>query len=221
MPALERTDKYGVYVIDGKLATKSLQKGFRIHGERIVKIGDEEYRIWDPKRSKLAAAIKRGLKTWPFKKGAKILYLGAAAGVTASFISDIIGDKGRIYAVEFSPECIRELLIRCEKRENIWPILADARFPEKYEYVGNVDVIFEDVAQPDQDKILIKNSKYLKCEGIAMIAVKSQSIDVSKKPKKIYERVIKSLSKAFEVVESFTLDPYEKHHMFIVLKKKY
>ena len=147
----------GVYEIDGKLATKSIVKGFRIHGERIIRIGDDEFREWEPQRSKLAAAIKKGLKTWPFRKGATVLYLGAATGVTVSYISDIVGEKGRIYAVEFSPECMQKLLLNCEKRENIWPILADARFPKEYEFIGKVDVVFEDVAQPDQDRILIEN----------------------------------------------------------------
>lgn len=215
------TKLYGVHTIEGKLATKSMLKGFRIHGEKIVNVDSDEYRIWDPRRSKLAAAIKKGLKTWPFRKGVKILYLGAAAGVTLSFISDIIGNEGKIYAVEFSPECMRELLVRCEKRENVWPILADARFPQKYAFVGSVDVLFEDVAQPDQDRILVQNARFLKKGGIAMMAVKSQSIDVSKKPKAVYKKVIKTLEKTFEVVEHFTLDPYEKHHMFLVLRKKF
>ncbi|MGB9634872.1 MAG: fibrillarin-like rRNA/tRNA 2'-O-methyltransferase [Candidatus Micrarchaeia archaeon] len=217
---IKKTDKTGVYNIDGMLATKSIIGGFQIHGEPIKRINNEEYRIWDPYHSKLAAAIKKGLKTWPFIEGISVLYLGAAAGVTASFISDIIGKSGRIYAVEFSPECMRELILRCECRENIWPIMADARLPEKYSFVKDVDVIFEDVAQPDQDRILLENAKYLKRGGIAMIAVKSQSIDVRLKPKEVYKKVIERLREKFEVVESLELDPYEKHHLFIVLRKK-
>ncbi len=98
--------------------------------------------------------------------------------------------------------------------------MADARLPEKYSFVKDVDVIFEDVAQPDQDRILLENAKYLKRGGIAMIAVKSQSIDVRLKPKEVYKKVIERLREKFEVVESLELDPYEKHHLFIVLRKK-
>ncbi len=213
------TKYYGVYRVNGKLATKSMIQGFRIHEEKIIRKGKEEYRIWEPSRSKLAAALKKGLKTWPFKEGTKVLYLGAASGVTVSYISDIVGNRGKIYAVEFSPVSMRDLVLKCEVRENIWPILEDARFPERYPIDEKVDVLFEDVAQPDQDRILTVNAqKHLKKGGIAMIAVKSQSIDVRKKPKEIYEEVKNRLKKHFDIIESFKLDPYEKHHLFIVLR---
>ncbi|KAJ8630452.1 hypothetical protein MRB53_023775 [Persea americana] len=40
-----------------------------------------------------------------------------------------------------------------EKRTNVIPIIEDARHPAKYRIlVGMVDVIFSDVAQPDQDE---------------------------------------------------------------------
>ncbi len=221
MADVKPTKLYGVYKVNGKLATLSSIPGFKIHDEKIVKVGKKEYRIWDPTRSKLAAAIKKGMKTWPFKEGTKVLYLGAASGVTVSYISDIVGGRGRIYAVEFSPVSMRDLVLKCEVRENIWPILEDARFPEKYPINEKVDVLFEDVAQPDQDRILTINAqKHLRKGGIAMIAIKSQSIDVRKKPKEVYEEVKKRLSKHFEILESLKLDPYEKHHLFLVLKFK-
>ncbi|MCX8195064.1 MAG: fibrillarin-like rRNA/tRNA 2'-O-methyltransferase, partial [Candidatus Micrarchaeota archaeon] len=43
----------GVFLVDGKLATKSLVKGMRIYGERLVREGESEFRIWDLYRSKL------------------------------------------------------------------------------------------------------------------------------------------------------------------------
>jgi len=218
--SIKNTSYYGVYASGEKIATLSLDPGVKVHGEQILKEENREYRVWDPQRSKLAAALKKGLKTWPFKEGVRVLYLGAAAGATVSYISDIVGETGRVYAVEFSPESMKDLIMRCSGRKNVWPILADARLPDKYAYVGEVDVLFEDVAQPDQDRILIMNSRYLKRGGIAMIAVKSQSIDVRFKPREIYERVLENLSGTFEIVERFELDPYEKHHMFIVGRKR-
>lgn len=220
MGSIKSTQLSGVYNADGKLATLSMSPGFRIHGEIITREGPKEYRIWDPNRSKLAAAIRKGLKNWPFAPGKSVLYLGAASGVTVSFISDIVGESGRVYAVEFSPNSMRDLILRCGGRKNVWPILADARLPENYSFVGQVDVLFEDVAQPDQDRILIENARYLKRGGIAMIAVKSQSIDVRLKPKDVYKKVLDNLSKHFEILEKLELDPYEKHHMFIVARKK-
>lgn len=202
------------------MATLSLDPGAKVHGERIVKEGGKEYRLWDPKRSKLGAAVMKGLQNWPFKEGTSVLYLGAAAGATVSFISDIVGKSGKVYAVEFSPESMKDLVLRCGNRENVWPILADARLVEKYSYVGRVDVLFEDVAQPDQDRILLMNAKYLKRGGVAMVAVKSQSIDVRLRPQDVYKKVLENISGAFEVLESFELEPFEKHHLFIVARKK-
>ncbi len=220
MANIKNTKYYGVYNVDGKLATLSIDPGARIHGEAIMRDGNKEYRVWDPNRSKLCAAIKKGMKTWPFKKDIKVLYLGAASGVTVSFISDIIGENGKIFAVEFSPNSMRDLVLRCENRKNVWPILADARLPEKYGFVNEVDVLFEDVAQPDQERILIENARYLKRGGVAMIAVKSQSIDVRLKPREIYKKVLDSLARNFEILERFELDPFEKHHLFVAMRKK-
>jgi fibrillarin-like pre-rRNA processing protein len=106
---------YGVYIIrfeDGseRLATRNLTPGKRVYGERLVKWNGVEYREWNPYRSKLAAAIANGLKFVPIQEGTHVLYLGAASGTTPSHISDIVGEKGLIYAVEFSPRVFREFM---------------------------------------------------------------------------------------------------------------
>ncbi|MCW1308666.1 MAG: fibrillarin-like rRNA/tRNA 2'-O-methyltransferase, partial [Candidatus Nanoarchaeia archaeon] len=91
------------------LATKNLVKGFRFSDERLFTIGDVEYREWIPNRSKIAAAILNGLKVLPIQKGSRVLYLGAAAGQTASYCSDIVGKDGVVYCVEISDRVLREL----------------------------------------------------------------------------------------------------------------
>ena len=108
-----------------------------------------------------------------------------------------------------------------EERRNIVPILGDATKPEEYRaLVTKVDVIFEDVAQPTQAKILIDNAKaYLKSGGYGMISIKSRSIDVTKEPEEVFREVEKELSEYFEVVERISLEPYEKDHALIVVKK--
>lgn len=53
--------------------------------------GKVEYRVWNPFRSKLAAAIVGGVDKIYIKPGAKVLYLGAASGTTVSHVSDIVG----------------------------------------------------------------------------------------------------------------------------------
>jgi len=211
----------GVYDLKGAIATKSFAPGTKVYNEKIVKSREGELRIWNPHRSKLSAAIKKGLKTFPFRQGSIILYLGASTGTTVSHVSDIVGKSGEIYAVEIAPQCMKNLLKVADERENIIPIHADARKPRDYEDVGKVGIIYQDVAQPDQDEILIKNAEmFLKKGGIAMIAIKSQSIDVIAEPKKVFEKVLEKLEKYFEVLEKIKLEPYDKDHLFVVLKFK-
>ena len=50
-----------------------------------------EYRVWNPFRSKLAAAILGGVDKIHMRPGSKVLYLGAASGTTVSHVSDIVG----------------------------------------------------------------------------------------------------------------------------------
>ncbi|MGC9346357.1 MAG: fibrillarin-like rRNA/tRNA 2'-O-methyltransferase, partial [Candidatus Bathyarchaeales archaeon] len=126
---------YQVTLEDGaqRLATKNLTPGRNVYGERLIRHEGMEYRVWDPFRSKLAAAILKNLKTVTIKPSHKVLYLGAASGTTASHVSDIVGENGHVYCVEFASRSIRELVNNvCAYRLNMSPILEDARFPEKY-----------------------------------------------------------------------------------------
>lgn len=209
----------GVYKKDNLILTLNAVPREKVYNERLVKVGDREYRAWDPFRSKLAAAVKKGLKNFPFKKDSKILYLGASTGTTISHLSDIVGDKGEIFSVEISTEPMKSLLRLCEKRENIIPIHADARKPQEYEEVGEVEIVYQDVAQPDQDEILAANAKkFLRKGGMAMICIKSQSIDVTKQPTEVFKDVLKKLGKQFEVLEKIRLEPFDKDHLFAVLR---
>jgi fibrillarin-like pre-rRNA processing protein len=211
----------GVYT-DGKfILTRNMTPGKRVYDERFVREKGVEYRGWDPFRSKLSGAIKKGLKTFPFVPGTKVLYLGASTGTTVSHLSDIVGPDGEIFAVEFAPHCMQLLIKNTEGRENIIPILADANKPQDYKDVGEVDALYEDVAQPNQAEILNKNADaFLKKGGIAMITIKSQSIDVTKRPDETFVIVLKELSTHFEVLEKMKLEPFDKDHLFVVLRKK-
>jgi len=217
----------GVYVLIfevGKesLATKNLVLGRSVYGEKLIKVKGVEYRVWNPYRSKLAAAILKGLSIMPIKPGVTLLYLGAGSGTTVSHVSDIIGDEGKAYCVEFAARAMRELVNNvCAYRGNLIPIFADARFPNKYPIsIPKVNVIYCDVAQPDQTKILLDNVEYyLKEDGFIMIALKARSIDVTKDPSEIFKKEIESLKvKGFKIIQSIRLEPYEKDHAFIVAK---
>jgi fibrillarin-like pre-rRNA processing protein len=209
-----------IFLIDNKLAVENPIPGFKPFDEEIIRFEKKEFRIWNPERSKAAAAILKGIKEFPIKEDSKVLYLGAAHGYTCSFLSSIVG-KGIIYAVEFSERCFNELLPLCEKYKNIIPILADARKPELYSWVEKADIVYCDIADPQEVEIFIRNCKeFLKKEGFGMIAVKSRSIDVTKSPREVYREALKKLEKDFEIIDWKILDPYERAHCFIFVKLK-
>ncbi len=212
---------YRVTLEDGtrRLATLNLDPGFSVYGERLVKHGGREYRLWDAFRSKLAASILKGLKTLPIRPGCVVLYLGVATGTTCSHVSDIVGPEGHVYGVEFAPRVMREFLMNVsDRRRNVTPILADARKPESYQVVSEpVDVIYCDVAQPHQAKILLDNVRlYLKEGGWIMLAIKAASIDVTKQPSEVYRREIEALRRGgLKVRETLHLEPYDKAHAMV------
>jgi fibrillarin-like pre-rRNA processing protein len=211
----------GIFKVDGKLATKSTYNGDKVYGEDIIKEGGMQYRLWNPYRSKLAAAIMNGLKEMHITESSSVLYLGAATGTTSSHVSDIVGKDGIVYCVEISERSMRDLLKVCETRANMLPILQDARKVESYsEDVGKPDVIYQDIAARDQDYILLRNSSLLKKGGYAYVAIKSQSVDVTKHPSKVFEEFLTNVSKEFEILEKIDIEPYDKMHLFVVLRKR-
>ena len=138
------------------LATRNLTPGIKVYGEKLLEVEGVEYRSWTPYRSKLAAAILKGLERIPVKPVDRVLYLGVASGTTCSHISDIVGPKGHIWGVDFAPRSMRDLVNNVARhRGNVSPILGDARLPDSYATtVPMVDGIYADVAQPDQAELL-------------------------------------------------------------------
>ena len=214
----------GVFEVsmDGRrmLATVNLTPGIDFYGEQLIRVGDLEYRAWSPYRSKLAAAIVRGLRGMPISGGMKVLYLGVASGTTCSHISDIVGNEGHIWGVDFSPRPLRSLIENlASRRRNISPILGDARDPEAYSsLLPMVDLIYADVAQPDQSRILSRNAEYyLRPGGWALLAIKSRSIDVTRPPEEVYGDEVEGLRRGgFEVLDVVELDPYERDHAMVL-----
>jgi fibrillarin-like pre-rRNA processing protein len=217
---MQLTDHPGVYTKNERLFTLNPKtcKGMRVYNEQLVTEDDHEYRSWNPFRSKLAAAILKGLSV-PFKNDSKVLYLGAATGTTVSHLSDILTD-GTVYAVESSPVALTSLLNVSKERLNIIPILSDANHPERYQpFVRPVDLIYQDISQRNQADILSRNIRvFLKPEGTALIMVKARSIDVALRPKQAYELVATALQRQRYVVNKILdLAPYEKDHAAILV----
>lgn len=204
------------------LATQNLDLEKSVYGEKIIKLDDLEYRIWEPFRSKLAAAILRNLEENPIKESLSVLYLGASTGTTVSHVSDIVGNKGVVFAVEPSARVAREFLENvASRRKNVIPILMDARnYLQYYSYYGLVDVVYSDIAQPDQTEIAINNCKsYLKEGGHLVIIIKTRSIDVLMEPKIVTKNEARKLEKNnFEILQIVDLEPFDKDHSLIHAK---
>ena len=164
-----------------RIYTLNLDKGHKVYDERLFDVGDKQYRSWNPFRSKLCASIMLNARKIYLKPSTSLLYLGASSGTTVSHCSDIVTKSGTIYAVEFSPRSLRELVQNCADRLNVVPILADANRPSEYAkfITGPVDLIIQDVAQPNQTEILIKNVRRFLTprKGSFIYEVKSRSID--------------------------------------------
>ncbi|MHA2223692.1 MAG: fibrillarin-like rRNA/tRNA 2'-O-methyltransferase [Candidatus Hodarchaeales archaeon] len=202
--------------------TSNLSPTNSVYGEALLLINGKEYRVWDPYRSKYLAAFLSGMKQLPQIQGKKILYLGVSTGTTASHFSDIL-DNGILYGIEFSPKVMRRFFYLAERRTNLIPILADARRPEEYSsFVFEVDLIYQDIAQPDQATIFGRNSQeFLKSGGLGFLAVKSQSIDVTQEPDEIFSKQIIELEQKFDlkIQEYRSIGAFEKKHAVIVIKK--
>ena len=107
--------------IDGTLVSKGPGG---VYGERMI----GEYRVWDPYRSKLAALWYLDHST-DLPGDSVVLYLGAANGTTVSHVADY---AEAVYAVEFAPRPMQDLLMVARSRRNIVPIYGDATQPQRY-----------------------------------------------------------------------------------------
>lgn len=217
----------GIFIAKAKesmLVTKNLVPGESVYGEKRISIeGTEadtkvEYRVWNPFRSKLAAGVLNGLDNIFIAPGKKVLYLGAASGTSVSHVADIVGPEGVVYAVEFSLRSGRDLINMAKRRTNVIPIVEDARLPQRYRMLlSTVDVIFADVAQPDQARIVAMNAHcFLKNGGHAVISIKANCIDSTVPAAQVFAREVETLRKDnFKPIEQVTLEPYERDHAMV------
>lgn len=223
----------GVFIArakDDALVTLNSTPGRDVYGEKRISVDGPpledggagpkiEYRVWNPFRSKLAAAILGGVDNIYMQPGSKVLYLGGAAGTTVSHVSDIVGPSGCVYAVEFSHRPGRDLINMAKFRTNVIPVIEDARHPLKYRMlVGMVDCVFADVAQPDQARIVALNAQYfLKTGGGFVISIKASCIDSTATPEAVFAREVAKLQEDdFKPKEQLTLEPYERDHAVVV-----
>ncbi|OGS44711.1 MAG: fibrillarin [Euryarchaeota archaeon RBG_13_57_23] len=208
----------GVFTDGENLLTVNAAPGKSVYGERLVFVEDIEYRIWDPYRSKLAAAILLGGKGFGIDQSTKTLYLGAASGTTASHISDIVVD-GAVHCVEISKRSFRDLVRVCETRRNMFPILEDANRPEEYAYmIEGIEFVYQDIAQRNQVDIFVRNMAAFDA-GHGVLMLKSRSINVNRSPKELFSEVRKALvAKNLKVKSVIDLERYSKDHACFIVE---
>jgi len=194
---------------DGVLYTA----GKPVKGDRVF----GKLRVWPPERSKLAALYY--LSTVPaIGQTDNVLYLGAAAGTTVSFLADY---AGIIYAVEMAPDPLPRLLEVCRVKKNILPIPADAATPELYApFVSVVDIIYQDIAQRNQAEIAVRNLIFLKERGYLILMLKTRSVSTRDDAAEVCNATVRTLQEAGMNSISVTwLDKYHRGHACIVCRK--
>ena len=222
---IQKSKIFEIYENDSRrrnLLTLNLTPGKRVYGEKLFSQDNLEYREWDASKSKLASTILKGSPNIGIRKDDFVLYLGAASGTTVSHVSDIIGEKGLIFAVDIAPKVMRDLVFLSYERPNLIPILSDSnKIDILKERISGVDIIYQDVAQKNQVEIFLKNvDLFLREKGYALLALKARSIDVTKKPLQIFREVKARLEKEMTIIDYRELDPFQKDHCMFICKKK-
>jgi fibrillarin-like pre-rRNA processing protein len=214
----------GIYENNNKLFTENLVQGQKVYGETLIKSQGKEFREWSPFRSKIAGAIKKGLKKFSLKKEEKVLYLGAAEGTTISHLSDIVGEKGIIIGIDISARVMHKLMFLSEQRKNIIPLLEDANHPENYSKdlkEQNFNFLYQDISQKNQAEIFCKNAdNFLLRQGFAMLTIKAKSISQTIQVEEIFKQEKEKLKGRFKILQTLNLSPFDKEHLMIVCRKK-
>ena len=127
-----------------------------------------------------------------------------------------------IHCVEFSRRAFRDLVTVARERPNIIPLLMDATRPTDYRMmVGSADVIYQDVSQRDQTSIFLDNARMLlRAGGAGVLMYKARSTDVTADPAALFRAARAKLSvEGFTVRQPLTLEPYEKDHAALLIRK--
>jgi fibrillarin-like rRNA methylase len=189
-----------------------------VYGEGWQERDGRKFRRFEPARSKLAAGIVAGW-TGPIPRpGERWLYLGAASGTTASHVADLVGPRGRVYALERSLRPFARLLALSQRWTNLLPILGDARDPEGYaDLVPAADGLYADIAQPDQVDIVRRNAELLLAgDGAALlVALKTASMGRDRTAVRHREGAESSLAEDADLEPGVRLDPFHRGHYLI------
>ena len=210
MSALPAGVEYRSFDGERRLATR----GRPVYGEPT----DGAWRAWDVRRSKLGAMLATEMDVG-LAGGDRVLYLGAASGTTVGHVADFAGPT---YAIEFAARPMRDLLDVATARENLFPLLADARRPETYAHVveSGLDAVIQDVATRGQARVAATNRQFLHEDGRLVLAVKARSEDVTRDPTAVFEDVCTELERTYEILETERLEPFHVDHLAVVARPR-
>ncbi len=202
----------GVFTDGRNFYTRSEDKE-SVYGERVIKEKNAYFHRWNPRRSKLSAAMHLRLRNFPFKDS-RVLYLGAATGTTVSHVSDI---AEVVFAVELSAISMQKLLELAKRRSNIFPILEDARKVDNFSiFVDSPNIIYQDISQRDQVQIFAKNMERFE-PSIGFLMLKTRTIDMRRRPKEIMKDTVRRLKENYTVEDVIDISRFQKDHYAIVV----
>lgn len=218
---MQSTEWAGVYRQDRDLFTANGDPGVRVYGETLRTDGGREFRLWDPFRSKLAAFLLKGAPSGLLSPAKGVLYLGGAHGTTASHLSDVL-PSAPIFVIEKSPASFAPFLALARRRENLLPILADAQLPERYRAeVGEVDLLYQDVAQRNQAQIFVENSHAcLAADGRGILMLKVRSVTQRRPTAAVVREARSELARGgLRVVAETALAPFARDHVALAVRR--
>jgi len=178
---------------------------------------DGSLRKWVPYHSKLAALLLKD-RNFHLPRLTGVLYLGGGHGTTVSHLSDIMTD-GSIFVIEYGIT-MEEVIMLAQQRSNILPIMEDANQPDRYSHLipkKYIDLLYQDVAQPNQCEILLKNFHFLAVGGIFILMLKVRSVSQMKDPDEILDGAMNELKNHHAIIieGSASLAPSQKDHFAI------
>ncbi|MCI4330785.1 MAG: fibrillarin-like rRNA/tRNA 2'-O-methyltransferase [Thermoplasmata archaeon] len=216
---MERTAWGEVYRHGKDLYTRNARPGERVYGEDLLTDHEVEYRHWDPWRSKLAALLLKAAPQPWFVSPRSLLYLGGAHGTTVSHLSDALPDAS-LYVVEKSPVSFAPLLALSRRRANLYPLLADAQLPERYRAdVGEVDLLYQDVAQRTQAQIFAENAEAcLRGGGRGILMLKVRSVTQRRSGPSVVAEARRTLEqRGWKVRATEDLTPFARDHIALMI----
>ncbi|KAL8144075.1 hypothetical protein V2J09_017107 [Rumex salicifolius] len=207
------------------ICTKTLVPSEAFCGDELISLQGEdgseaEYRVWDPLRSKLAAAIMCGANRIWVKPGSRILCVGGdICGSTLRHLSDIVGHSGVVYAVGNVVGKLECVLNMTKKRSNVIPIFENYGLNWKYRMlVGMVDIIYA-TSLGDLHKVPHRSflggklntvcqiaRRYLKADGKFMISIPESLV----KPSNPGIELFNCLHREFKINEVVKMEPFQE-----------